>query len=224
VCLVLGAGATLANAQHFHAERMRETWPPLDTTFFETVNGRGVPLSPALRRYFRDIVGIEPTTTTLRELRMEEVFKDGFFDLDETPTDGITRDGYIDLVDLYLRVLRDTTNWLCANKRTGAPIGRLLAYAAAADALTILTFNHDLVIENEIVKRRRLSSRWCLDRGYGSIAPSLHLTKPVEKTPVFPVHKNHECDHTRPITILKLHGSSSRSTGTQTEQVPSRAG
>jgi hypothetical protein len=208
VCLVLGAGATLANAQYFHPERMRETWPPLDTTFFETVDRRGIALSPALRLYFREIVGIEPTATTLRELRMEEVFKDAFFDLDETPKRKTVLDGYIDLVDLYLRLLRETTNWLCDDKRKGAPIGRLLAHAAlGADELTVITFNHDLVIENEIVKRAQLRNRWCLDQGYGSIGSDFTQLEPRVSTPVFPVHGSGNCDHTKPITILKLHGS-----------------
>jgi hypothetical protein len=169
VCVVLGAGASLANAQEFHPERMRETWPPLDTTFFETVARRSVTISAALRRYFEEVVGIEPTATTLRELRMEEVFKDAFYDLDESPTNRVVLNGYVDLVDLYLRLLRDTTNWLCEDNRKGAPVGRLLAAAASvADELTVITFNHDLVIENEIFKRARLRERWCLDRGYGS--------------------------------------------------------
>src|SRR4051812_48330671 len=100
VCLVLGAGASLANAQEFHPERMRETWPPLDTTFFETVARRGITIGPALRRYFDEVVSIEPTPTTLREFRMEEVFKDAFYDLDESPGNRVVLNGYIALVEL----------------------------------------------------------------------------------------------------------------------------
>jgi hypothetical protein len=208
VCLVLGAGASLANAQKFHPERMRETWPPLDTTFFETVERRGVAVSLELRRYFQRIVGIDPTPTTLRELRMEEVFKDAFYDLDERPADKTVLNGYIDLVDLYLRLLRETTNWLCEDKRSGAPIGRLLAEAArSADELVVITFNHDLLIENEIFKRAQLRRRWCLDNGYGSLGPTLDVLGPIGGAPVFPVHEDGRCDHVRPITVLKLHGS-----------------
>jgi hypothetical protein len=208
VCLVLGAGATLANAQKFHPERMRETWPPLDTTFFEVVAKRRIAVTPHLRRYFEQVVGIDPTLTTLRELRMEEVFKDAFYDLDESPTNKLVLDGYIDLVELYLRLLRETTNWLCQDKRRGAPVGRLLAEGArAADDLTVITFNHDLVIENEIYKRAQLRDRWCLDQGYGGIGTDLDLVVPVGSAPVFPVHGDGQCDHGKPITVLKLHGS-----------------
>jgi hypothetical protein len=209
ICLVLGAGASLANAQKFHPEKMRETWPPLDTTFFETASRRGMSVSAALRRYFEQVVGIDPTPMTLRELRMEEVFKDAFYDLDENPKDKVVLNGYIDLVDLYLRLLRDTTNWLGDDKRKGAPIGRLLAAAAKqAEDLTVITFNHDLVIENEIYKRAQLRNRWCLDEGYGSIGPTMAHAIPVNAAvPVFPIHSDGHCDHARPITILKLHGS-----------------
>lgn len=112
-------------------------------------------------------MGLEPTLASLREMRMEEVFRDVFFDFQETPTDRRALNAYVDLIDLYLRVLRETTNWLAEDGRRGAPIGRLLAAAAPAERLTVLTFNHDLVIENEIARRATLAARWCLDTGYG---------------------------------------------------------
>jgi hypothetical protein len=56
-CIVLGAGASLANAQHFRAERMLDTHPPLDVTFFKTLRERGIALTPSLRRYFRRLLG-----------------------------------------------------------------------------------------------------------------------------------------------------------------------
>lgn len=208
MCLVLGAGASLANAQHFHPQRRRETWPPLDTTFFETATRTGIPITSALRRYFTEVVGIDPDPMRLREFRMEEVFKDAFFDLAEAPSNRIVLDGYVDLVELYLRVLRVTTDWLCEDNRRGAPIGRLLAEAAGqAGDLTIITFNHDLVIENEIYKRAQLRRRWCLDKSYGSLGRHLQLLFPMEDDPSFPVHADGRCDHDAPITILKLHGS-----------------
>jgi len=187
---------------------MRESWPPLDTTFFETVQRRGIGLTAGLQAYFRQIVGIDPTSTTLRELRMEEVFKDAFYDLDETPSNSTALNGYIDLVDLYLRVLRDTTNWLGEDKRKRAPIGRLLAQAGGiADEVTVITFNHDLVIESEIYKRAQLRKRWCLDHGYGTLGPTFTIARPTTNRPTFPQHSDGDCDHSRPITILKLHGS-----------------
>jgi hypothetical protein len=207
-CLVLGAGASLANALHFRRERMRDTRPPLDTTFFETVQARGIALSAALRTYFRQTLGVEPLASTLREYRMEQVFADVFYDFGETPGNRPSLNAYIDLVDLYLRVLRETTNWLCEDGRTGAPIGRLLAAASkASDELTVITFNHDLVIENEISRRSGLRRRWCIDQCYGSMSRELNLLLPTSHSPVFQLHRDGQCDHDGSITLLKLHGS-----------------
>ena len=45
-------------------------------TFFETVQARGIALSLPLRRYFRSILGMDPSSTALADLRMEQVFAD----------------------------------------------------------------------------------------------------------------------------------------------------
>lgn len=72
---------------------------------------------------------------------MEEVFKDVAYDFRETPDDKPALNAYIDLVDLYLRVLRGTTNWLSGDAKTGGPVGRLLdAASAAGDSLSVITF------------------------------------------------------------------------------------
>src|SRR5439155_26504315 len=133
--------------------------------------------------------------------------KDVYYDFQAEERSVPTRRAYIDLVGVYTRVLRETTNWLCEDSRTGAPIGRLIAAAAdAADTVTVITFNHDLVIENEIFRRRRLQSRWCIDNGYGSIGGTMTALRSGVPGEDFPAHDS-GCDHTRPINILKLHGS-----------------
>jgi hypothetical protein len=208
VCVVLGAGATLANALHFHPKRMRHTWPPLDTSFFETVEGLEIDLPPAVDAYLRTLMGEDPPPEQVRKLRMEEFFKDVFFDFQDDPVaDGAAHVAYVQLVDLYAGVLTETTNWLCSD-RGGAPVGRLLAAVGEpADSLTVITFNHDLVIESEIFRRARLRSRWCLSKGYGTFGDELRRTDsqfPGEQ--VFPSHSD-DCNHGEPITILKLHGS-----------------
>jgi hypothetical protein len=207
ICLVLGAGATLANAKHFREERRLDTHPPLDATFFRTLRARQVPIPPALRLYIKRLLGADPTPALLEQLRMEEFFKDLYYDFQSAPESGSMRTAYIELVNVYTRVLRDTTNWLCRDERRGAPIGQLIAAAAGvADTLNIVTFNHDLVIENEIFKRARLRNRWCLETGYGAIASDMTKIRSGIAGADFPRHSS-ECDHSRPITVLKLHGS-----------------
>lgn len=207
ITLVLGAGASLANARHFRRERGVDTHPPLDTTFFQKLRSREVPLPPSLRTYMRRLLGADPTPTVLADMRMEEFFKDLFYDFQASPNSAPTRHAYIELVSIYTRVLRETTNWLCEDTRTGAPIGRLIAAAAeVASEVTLITFNHDLVIENEIFKRQRLRLRWCIDEGYGAINDSMTLLRSGIPGADFPRHTA-ECDHSHPITVLKLHGS-----------------
>ena len=125
------------------------------------------------------MLNLDLSASTLREQPMEQVFADVFYDFNEAQSDSAMLNAYIDLIDLYVRVLRETTNWLCENGRTGAPIGKLLAAAAKwADDLTIVTFNHDLVIENEIHRRAALNARWCVDRCYGSVSTDLQPLYP----------------------------------------------
>src|SRR5581483_3168784 len=205
---VLGAGASLANALHFRARRMPQSRPPLDGTFFQTVRARGINLSAPLRNYFTNVLQIDPDGDEMPRLRMEEVFKDVFFDFQDAPSNTVALNAYIDLVDLYLVVLRQTTNWLNTANRRGAPIGRLLADAASRDDdLSVVTFNHDLVIENEIERRSALSARWCIDQGYGRIGAAMPAWIPARAQAVFQRHSDGRCDHSRPITVLKLHGS-----------------
>jgi hypothetical protein len=207
IALVMGAGASLANAAYFRPERSLDTHPPLDTTFFQKIRVRDVPLPPALRAYMRRLLQVDPTPRVLEQMRMEDFFKDLFYDFQSSPTSIPTRTAYTDLVNIYRRVLRDTTNWLCEDNRTGAPLGRLIAAAAdTASHVSLVTFNHDLVIENEVYKRARLRTRWCVDKGYGSISDTMTLLRSGVLGADFPRHDG-GCDHAHPISILKLHGS-----------------
>jgi hypothetical protein len=210
VCVVLGAGASLAQALYFRPIRMENTRPPLDVTFFDVVAAKGIQLPSQLRKYLRDLLKADPIPERTRKLRMEDVFKDVFFDLQDSPDDEDIKMAYVQLIDLYIRVLRDTTNWLCEDKRIGGPVGKLLAAAGdRTDSLTIITFNHDLLIENEIFRRAKLRCRWCLDQGYGAFGDTLQALRPASgnESSSFPTHRLGECDHARPIRILKLHGS-----------------
>jgi len=136
---------------------------------------------------------------------MEEFFKDVYFDFRDRPKDKRVRTAYTDLVVLYNRVLQHTTNWLCDDGHRRGPIGRVIAAAARrADDVTVVTFNHDLLIENEIFKRARLKARWCIDNSYGSFGEDLgRLSTGRDEFPAYDTG----CDHSRPIRLLKLHGS-----------------
>lgn len=102
ICLVLGAGASLANALYFRPKTRKSSRPPLDTTFFETLQTRGLNLTPALRGYFRTLMRTDPSPDQLSQIRMEDFFKDLYFDFQENPNDARLRSAYTDLVTLYM--------------------------------------------------------------------------------------------------------------------------
>jgi hypothetical protein len=51
ICIVLGAGASYANAHYFRPVRQRSTLPPLDYTFFPKVRELDIPVPAALLSY-----------------------------------------------------------------------------------------------------------------------------------------------------------------------------
>jgi hypothetical protein len=207
--LVLGAGSSLANALHFHAVRNTRKNPPLDVNFFAKINDLGIDVPTDLRKWASTEAALDPFDANGPPVRMEEFFKELFGEFQDTSGPNITTRAYTELVKIYARVLRDTTNWLCADSRSGSPIGKLLqCLADGTDDLSVITFNHDLVIENEIHKRAKLRKRWCLQQGYGQHFAALTYTNPSGGTaPLFEAHTNPGCDHSKPIRVFKLHGS-----------------
>lgn len=206
-CLILGAGASLANALHFHKERMPEKNPPLDATFFEKISGLKILVPPELRSYAITLLSLDPFSQPRLAPRMEEFFKSLFYDfLQETRADSKISLAYQQLINIYVSVLRQTTDWMAKAAYRGGPVGRLIATVAEkSDQVVIITFNQDLVIENELLKRKLLASRWCIEEGYGSFGNGKEFTTP-RVGDAFAAHSD-ACDHARPITILKPHGS-----------------
>jgi hypothetical protein len=130
-CLIFGAGATLANALHFHSERRTDRNPPLDGTFFNKIRALEVAVPTDLRRYASTLPTGSPFEASSGTVRMEEFFKDLFFDFVAEPNSKSQIAGaYTALIDIYRRVISDTTDWLIDPKRSGAPVGRLIAEIA----------------------------------------------------------------------------------------------
>ncbi len=205
ISIILGAGASLANGAHFRPVQDKHH-PPLDYTFFSRIRRLGIEIPLELQRYARTLPSGSPFESAGREERMETFFRDMFYDfLDRGDKEAMVRRAYLQLVDIYARVIRETTNWMLADQYTGGPVGRLIAAAAdAADDVHLITFNQDLVIENEIYRRARLRSRWCLERSYGSFSNGRSLIG--SPYPMFAPHDD-SCDHARGLVIHKLHGS-----------------
>jgi hypothetical protein len=195
----------LAQAHHLHAAGVAGELPPLDITFFERLVDLKVKASPSLREYAVDVLGVNPFVRDTPKPRMEEFFKDIFYDfVSETTKEGPQARLYGELVSMYRSLLLRTTNWIGANARKG-PVPELIAAAAnTADFVDVVTFNYDLVVENALAELPEAHGRWCLRHGYGHFAAKRHFTfqKDVE---TFSDPKS--CRHARPIRLYKLHGS-----------------
>jgi hypothetical protein len=209
ICLVLGAGSSLANAQHFRPTRRTASHPPLDFTFFQKIAELKRPVPNDLAQYASKLPTGSPFVGNGGGGgRMEEFLRDLFHDFLQqraTSTSEPVR-AYRQLVRLYADVLRTTTNWMHPDAYSGGPVGQLInAAAERADRVDIITFNHDLLIENEIFKRQRLRQRWCIQQSYGQFGEDrAFLVTP--GMAMFPAHSD-DCNHTRPLVVHKMHGS-----------------
>jgi hypothetical protein len=205
-CVVFGAGSSLANAENFHRLRYTDKNPPLDTTFFRKIRALGIPVSSDLRSYAANLPTGSPFEKFEAVVRMEEFFKDLFFDFSGKSSSKEIAGAYTALIDIYRRVISETTDWMNEDGYTGGPVGRLVAHVVKeSGAVTLLTFNQDLVLENEIYKRAKIQPLWCVEHGYGAFSDHIELMG-TQAIPVFPEHTE-GCDGGKRLRILKLHGS-----------------
>ena len=205
VAVVLGAGSSAAEAASHRPDRTKQH-PPLDTNFFSKVKQLGLTTGRRTISSFAVEVGL-PDPFGLPEPRMEEFFGDLYFEVVESAGDRqqSALAAYRALLRTYTATLAQTTNWF-HNRPTGA-VGRYLRelLTRGPSSITLVTFNHDIALENAVVQLPRLQ-RWCVDRGYGTIALE---AIPTNRGGVarLPRHDDNVCNHEIPIEILKLHGS-----------------
>ena len=205
--LVLGAGASLAEAIH-HRPRRDGDHPPLDRTFFERAHrrvARGGPFTDSAR-LLRKIVsragelGQTDLCGSTPPISLEEHLGRLFFELNTAATED-NIEGYYDLLRLYNSELITTTNWMVG--RDG--VIRDLIETELEDArVSVITFNHDLLIENALSRASmgRNAGIWCLKHGYG-LADAMEPIANVDPTyeEKCPGHRD------RHVRVLKMHGS-----------------
>jgi hypothetical protein len=213
VVVVLGAGATLAEAQSHSRRRKRQ--PPLDTNFFTKVR-EVVP--EAVARLSQEAVraGLDDPFLS-PEPRMEEFFADAYYGVEEAggaPSAPAMR-LYRELLTIYTRTLTETTGWFY-NRSRGAMHGFFKALIADTEMarLPLITFNHDLAAENVLVQLP-YRKRWCVDQGYGPL--TMNPLGSNLRIPRLPRHDD-DCDHRVPIELLKLHGSLNWQIATRSHQ------
>jgi hypothetical protein len=204
IAVVMGAGATLAQALYLQAEGQHGELPPLDTTFFERITKLGLVPKRELQAYAVATLGNNPFGDGAERPGMEAFFKDVFYDFITNRKRGPRKSVvYAELLRLYRLVILDTTDWVCDAADDGPVPALIKAAAIEAEELDVVTFNHDLLIENALADLPNSSERWCLRHGYGPFAENREFSS--SPRPSFDDPKT--CTHDDPIRVHKLHGS-----------------
>lgn len=187
--LIIGAGGSLAQAYS-----LRPGWgtkrPPLDQNFFSTIAqlARRDPTIRHLQTAFSQSLTAlgqrfrDPWTS--EEPRMETFFAEVYYEVtsQRTPTALAL---YWALVNLYVKTLCETTNWLALHNREGA-LERLIRREVArseGEEVTVVTFNHDLIIENAIARVFPNLNAWCLSSVYGDLGFTELRSVPAQSFP-----------------------------------------
>lgn len=163
--LVLGAGASVAEALHFRPKQHREH-PPLDANFFRRVqkNADQALVRPVARQ--ASAVGQSNLFRDDPPVSLEQHLGRIFFAMRNEGTPA-SRTAYYDLVRLYQSELLSTTNWMIG--RRGKLRQLIQAELASGARLSILTFNHDLLAENalDLLRMPSFNGCWCVQHVYG---------------------------------------------------------
>lgn len=206
--LLLGAGASVSQAASYRPKRSLEH-PPLDANFFRKTLALakrhpdvGASVS-SLRiatqgsaRFGNPFEGSGPS--------LEQFFADVYYEVASMRSASAFK-VFLELLHLYVRTLSATTNWFATSSRVGS-LGKLLRKESSrCGQLTVITFNHDLVIENAVARMPRVSTGWCLTSLYDE--PDFDLLYARENVPKFPHCTEDKCPHSPPLKLLKLHGS-----------------
>lgn len=209
--LVVGAGGSLAQSLSLRRRwRLREQ-PPLDADFFARVNrltDRDADLQhrvSTLRASIAATQGLIQDPWAGPQMRLEQYFADVYYEV-ASARSSQALPVYLELLGLYVEVLCQTTNWIATHPRGGS-VDRLVQREVDRndpEEATIITFNHDLVLEGAIVRLWPDFMGGCLNALYGDLG----LTElfPSAGRPTFPRHRP-ACTHSRPLLLLKLHGS-----------------
>jgi hypothetical protein len=203
--LILGAGASLAQAASYRPQQLREH-PPLDGSFFAKFaeiasRNNGVELELRALQAAVQAHGDFPDPFGPASISLEQFFADVYYEV-ASARSGKAFSVFLPLLKLYNRALAATTNWFAVRHNIGI-LGKLLRHELSADPeVTIVTFNHDLVIENAVARLPRVREHWCLKALYGEI----DAVPIFGQGPGFP-HHNDGCTERAPVTLLKLHGS-----------------
>lgn len=202
--IVLGAGATLAQAMTLRSAHTRQH-PFLDTSFFQSALNLANDSEPVANQVTRLQTAIEACPqiqspfAALSE-RMETFFCDVFYEASSSDS----RDALVvfrELLVLYYRMVGHTTNWVAAHKRLACLDRLLRAELQQGHEIALVSFNQDLLAENAVNRLPRSEGTWCLRCLYDDPP----LTPLQTRRMLFPWQDN--CSHGARVHLYKLHGS-----------------
>jgi hypothetical protein len=198
--LVLGAGASVAEAKG-HRPRQERDHPPLDSNFFSRAvrhaeRARIDPIESHAER-----LGQPDLCSSALPVSLEQYLGRLFFEMNSRASSGNV-EAYFDLVRWYAVELLTTTNWMMG--RNGSIKKLLERELRRSRNLAILTFNHDLLIENALalLAPRFFGRTWCLRHAYQFASAPASITDPSATYDT-------DCpgDTKSHVPIYKLHGS-----------------
>jgi hypothetical protein len=164
--LVLGAGASLAEAMARRPKQSRE-WPPLDATFFRNATKHrntellGKVVEQAAKLGEQDLTGDSPSVS------LEAHLGRLYFEMSHNPIKAGVQ-AYFDAVRLYSWEITATTNWMMG--KPGLMKKLIQDELRAGRRVSIVTFNVDLLAENALNYldgNIRMGADWCLETTYG---------------------------------------------------------
>lgn len=197
--IALGAGASVAEAK-WHRPKWTREHPPLDGDFFQRVQrhadqealDRIVARARALGQL--NLCGTNPPVS------LESHLGRLFFEVNRRNNSLAARRDYFDLVTMYSDELRKTTSWL--DGRSGPMRALLERELTEAGRVSVITFNHDLLVENALsLLPGRFGHVWCLRHAYGFD----QMRTCADRTPTY----SYNCPGNRGahVPVFKLHGS-----------------
>jgi hypothetical protein len=206
--VIVGAGGSLAQAVSY-----RPVWstehPPLDGNFFGKASSlrNTTPIRTGVDN-LRAAIGAVPEIYDpwdRESVTMEQFFADVYYSVATGGASSPALSVFIDTLRLYRRVLVQTTRWMTAQTRTAGALDRLIRYERdrASGELTVITFNHDLVLESVASRIRGAADQWCLRSLYGDV----DLRNLNWRTGARYANHHAACSHSPPFELLKLHGS-----------------
>ncbi len=204
ICLVVGAGCTVADALSLPKKER----PPLDKGFFSIANKTNSGVTNKIKLYITEIYGLDillPENDSL-ETVMAKVYTDIF---DPKLKDEATKVFRV-LISLFNRRLANTTNSLPATRKRYLYriISDYLRTGVEPEDITIITFNQDIQIEkilNKLEKTESYKSKgkifnfpFCYSIDFDAItAPTGHRKELFDEGD----------KSSKGIKLLKLHGS-----------------